>query len=401
MKRIAIVASAFHPSLGGVEELVRQQAKQFAEMGVESLVVTNQWPRTLPSRAWVGEVPVLRLPFRFPGVGWRSELTFLLSARRVLQTLEEELRDWGTELIHVQCVSTNGWYAMRVADRLDVPLVVSSQGERTMDAGRAYQRFPLMNRLLRATLRRADGVSACSQATLEDLRRYQGGNLRGGGRVIYNGVGRELFEPVDPWPHPRPYLLSLGRMVPQKGFRDLIEAFAAANLRGVDLVLAGEGPQEDELRELVRERGLSERVSWAGRADRGMVAALMSGCRGLVVPSIREPMGIVALEGLAQGKSVVASRVDGLQEVVPEGDGTRHFTPGSIKELKSALVWLAEESPECFDRNREWAQRFRWETICAQYLDWYGSVASDRRRSGELSPEGESACLSSGGQVSI
>ena len=379
MRRIAIFASAFHPSLGGVEELVRQQVKHLGELGVSSLVVTNQWPRNLSRREFVAEIPVLRLPFRFPGVGWRSEVSFRLSVEGVVRTLEEELRNWGVELIHVQCVSTNGWYAMRAADRLGVPLAVSSQGERTMDAERAYDRLPLMNRLLRATLERADGVSACSRATLEDLREYLGVGLPGGGEVIYNGVGRELFEPVEPWVHPRPYLLSLGRMVPQKGFLELIEAYSSAGLTGADLVLAGEGPQEGVLRELVRERGLEGRVHWKGRADRGQVAALMSGCRGLVVPSLREPMGIVALEGLAQGKPVVASRVGGLQEVVPEGGGSKLFQAGSVEELRGALRWLSEESPEFLESNRKWAEQFRWERICARYLEFYGRMAGAER----------------------
>jgi glycogen(starch) synthase len=397
MRRVAIFASAFHPSLGGVEELVRQQVRHFRAEEVEALVVTNRWPRDLPEREYVEEVPVRRLAFRFPGFGWRSEVSFAIAARKTLRELEQELRDWGTELIHVQCVSTNGWYALKMSRTLRVPLLVTSQGERTMDAAGLYQNRPLMNRLLRELLRHADGVSACSKATLEDLRAYAGGGLAGG-TVIYNGVGKELFETVRPWAHSRPYLLAMGRMVPQKGFRELVEGFAREGLEGVDLVLAGEGPEEGALRNLVRERRLEERVVWAGRADRAQVASLVSGCRGLVVPSLREPMGIVALEGLAQGRPLAVSRVGGLPEVVPEGEGARFFQPGELSEVGRALRWLAQESPRFVASNRKWAERFRWEIVCGQYADLYRELWRKKGHRPEV-PAFRGGALSCGGQT--
>ena len=58
---IAIFASAFHPHLGGVEELVRQLAHHLEKRGHAVIVITNRWPRALPEHEVVEGIPVYRL----------------------------------------------------------------------------------------------------------------------------------------------------------------------------------------------------------------------------------------------------------------------------------------------------------------------------------------------------
>ncbi|MGC8625927.1 MAG: glycosyltransferase, partial [Phycisphaerae bacterium] len=63
---IAIFASAFYPSLGGVEELCRQLALELMRQGHGVIVLTNRWPRDLPANESIDGITVYRLPFRLP-----------------------------------------------------------------------------------------------------------------------------------------------------------------------------------------------------------------------------------------------------------------------------------------------------------------------------------------------
>lgn len=387
MKRVAIFASAFYPSLGGVEELVRQQALHLQKLGIQVRIFTNQWPRDLPELEFIDGLRVCRLPFRLPGFGFRSSLSFHASVRRILARLEDDLSDWRPDVIHLQCVSANGWYGAELARRMSVPLVVSSQGERTMDSTGLYDRSPLMNRLLRATLRQAQFITACSEATLTDLETYYGGWSGTPAKVIYNGVGDEMFKSGKPWAHPLPFLLGMGRLVPQKGFDALIQGFARSNLKGVDLLLAGEGSEEASLRQRSSELQMDSRIHFLGRACRERVGQLIRGCAGMIVPSLREPMGIVALEGMATGKPLLLSRVGGLAEISKEGRGCRTVEPGNVEALAEGIRWLGGLRDRDFQENREQAAQFRWERITRNYVEVYQSAVD--RLPDKKSPQNE------------
>ena len=64
---IALFASAFYPHVGGVEELVRQLAREYNARGDKAIVLTNRWPRDLPAHEEYEGIPVYRLAMRAPG----------------------------------------------------------------------------------------------------------------------------------------------------------------------------------------------------------------------------------------------------------------------------------------------------------------------------------------------
>jgi glycogen(starch) synthase len=283
------------------------------------------------------------------------------------------MQEFAPDVVHVQCVSANAWYASCVASELGVPLVVSLQGERTMDAQRIYERSPVMNRVLLGALRSATWVTACSGATLRDAARFAPGAFSPNrARVVFNGIGREAFEPCKVFGWPRPYIFALGRLVPQKGFDVLVQAFAQAGKNLPDLLIAGEGPEGAKLERLIADLGLSGRVALLGRADRASVHALMGQSIGVVVPSLREPMGIVVLEALAAGKPLVASRVDGIPEILPEFKTVRLENPGDSKGFADALHWLSGlKGLAPIAEHVAHARLFCWDQIAERYLGMY------------------------------
>ena len=118
MKRVALFPSAFHPSLGGVEELTGQLALQMVKRGGGVLICTNCWPRTLSVRElWKGVV-VHRFRFRLPEDNLKARVSFRLTGMRILGEVVRTLERFRAEVVHVHCVSGNAWYAARAAEAL-------------------------------------------------------------------------------------------------------------------------------------------------------------------------------------------------------------------------------------------------------------------------------------------
>jgi glycosyltransferase involved in cell wall biosynthesis len=342
---IALFASAFYPHVGGVEELVRQLAREYIRRGDHAIVLTNRWPRDLPAHEEFEGIPLYRLPMRAPEGSVKAIANYHLTHRAIETDVATILRRHKSEIVHVQCVSSNGHYARLAARALKLPLVVTSQGERTMDATGVYERSAFLNRTLRALLKEGDALSACSRDTLEDLERYMGEPFGERARVIYNGIAADDFnDEAAPHQHPRPYILGIGRWVPQKGFDVLLRAFALAARDEAfehDLLLAGEGEERATYEAIVREEKLEGRVHLLGRAARPMAVSLFKGASFFVLPSRHEPFGIVNIEAMTAGKAVVASRVGGVPEIVRDNENGLLVAGDNVEDLARALKRLA------------------------------------------------------------
>lgn len=382
---VAIFASAFHPSVGGVEELVRQLAHEYARQGLTAIVLTNRWPRALPRREIYEGIPVYRLAMRIPEYNFKIRMSYWLTHQGVRSAMLEILKRHRIDMIHVQCASSNGHYALMAQEALGLPLVLTTQGERTMDAGLVYENSAFQNSILRELIARADHITGCSKDTLDDLENYAGAPFGERASVVYNGIRKDDFADVAPYPHPRPYILGIGRHVPQKGFDVLIRAFAKSGLDSHDLILAGEGPEREALERLAGELGMSDRIHFPGRANRPLAIALFKGCSFFVLPSRQEPMGIVNVEAMAAGKAVIASRTGGVPEIVLQDQTGLLVTPGDEAALAGAIHALGTDTAlrERLGRaGLERAELFTWDAIARSYRAIYDRVLRDRRSAG-------------------
>jgi len=374
---IALFASAFYPHIGGVEELVRQLAHAYREAGHHAIVITNKWPPTLADNEMYEGIPTYRLSMRMPEGNPKELIRNALTQRATKRKLLTILQRHSIDLIHVQCVSVNGYYALLARQSLDLPLVVTAQGERTMDAEKRYERSPLLNRVLRDLLTEASAISACSQDTLTDIETFYGKPFGSRANVVHNGVRLEDFAASKPYTHSRSYILGVGRLVPQKGFDVLIDAFAQANLSSHDLLLAGEGPERKTLEAQIEKLGLQSRVHLLGRADRPTAISLFQGCDWFVLPSRMEPQGIVNLEAMAAGKAVIASRVGGVSEIVLDNETGLLVPPDSVNALSLAISRFADD-PDTRQRlgnaGRVRAQSFDWQAIAVRYCELYRKI---------------------------
>ena len=376
--KIALFPSAFHPNLGGVEELTRQLAHALTRRGHGIVVVTQRWPRDLPATEEFEGLSLHRVAFARAPQGWglrdlKARAQWNKRRREAERESARIVAEAGADLIHIQCAGPNAYYALSAARELKLPLVLSAQGELTMDATGLYQRSGWMRGVLRETLSEAARVTACSRDALNDVEQFAAPiSLTGRSRVIYNGIAlRDFASMPGAHAHPRPYVFAMGRMVKQKGFDVLIEAWKRAGLDDFDLILAGAGPEREALEELARD---APNVQLWGRADRADVVRLLRGCAWFVLPSRVEPQGIVNLEAMAAGRAVVASDTGGVPEIVLNGQTGVLVPPDDATALAHALQELAAEPQRraaLGAAGLERAQHFDWDVLAAQYEEIY------------------------------
>jgi glycosyltransferase involved in cell wall biosynthesis len=170
------------------------------------------------------------------------------------------------------------------------------------------------------------------------------------------GFDEEAFEIVHygispngeaaPYAGSSPRLVCIGRLIPIKGHLVLLRALAQARARvpDVTLELAGRGPLEPGLKAYARELGLADAIRFLGFVS--PVQAAIEEAAIVVVPSLGEGFGMVALEAMERARPVVASAVGGLPEIVADGE-TGFVVPASDAEaLAEAIVTLAGDLPK-------------------------------------------------------
>jgi glycogen(starch) synthase len=161
--------------------------------------------------------------------------------------------------------------------------------------------------------------------------------------VIPNGVDPDRYRPRADWPADDGYILFVGRLVPQKGLMTLMEAMAALLRRATArLVVVGDGILEFLLRRAARNFGCADRVDFVGWARGDELVRLYQGAQFVVMPSVYEPFGIVALEAMACARPVIASATGGLQEIIEDGVTGVLVPVGDHLRLSARMVELLE-----------------------------------------------------------
>jgi hypothetical protein len=139
-------------------------------------------------------------------------------------------------------------------------------------------------------------------------------------------------------------LLYLGRLSPEKGLLNLLEALVRLEKGAVHLRLAGHGPQLGLLQEQVRHLGLDEHVRFTGLLDRAGVVRELAAADLFVLPSLTESFGKVVVEALAAGLPVIASGVGAIPTILGSDEELGLVVPpGDVDALARAIGTLAAD----------------------------------------------------------
>jgi len=208
------------------------------------------------------------------------------------------------------------------------PLVVTAHGRDVRNVG-SLRGIGAATALV---VRRAAAVICVSDYLRRELE-TKVPEARGKTEVVSSGVDLERFTVAPPPDRPTRFL-AIGVLDERKNVVRLADAFALADLDGATLTFAGDGP----LRAALAGR---EGVRLLGRVRHDEIAKLVGESHVVCQPSLLEPLGQALLEGMAGGRSVVATRIGGPPEFVPPEAGIL-VDPLDVAALAAALRRAAE-----------------------------------------------------------
>jgi glycosyltransferase involved in cell wall biosynthesis len=233
---------------------------------------------------------------------------------------------------------------MVMARMLGLPCVVKAHGTDI----NVVARWPSVRPLLAATLHRARFAAGVSRPLVDELVRLGAPIDRA--VLLPNGVDPAVFYPQAraearralALPERDRIVLYVGGLEPEKGLRELCDAFAALQLSEpapVHLIAVGEGSLEGELRVRAARLGAgSGRLILAGSQDLAGVARFLGAADLLALPSWAEGTPNVVLEALASGRPVVATRVGGIPDVLADERAGFLVPPRDPRALADALA---------------------------------------------------------------
>jgi D-inositol-3-phosphate glycosyltransferase len=186
-------------------------------------------------------------------------------------------------------------------------------------------------------------------------------------------------------PEDEPVVLFVGRIEPLKGIDVLIRAAAQIESPFRLVIVGGDGKDAGrirELKEIASEVGVGNRVTFLDAVPHRDLPLYYNAADICVVPSYYESFGLVAVEAMACGTPVIASRVGGLKETVLDGR-TGYLVPWRCPEpFAERLELLLSNDALRRSMGREArlaAERFRWSKVAARVEDVYHDLVSQNR----------------------
>ncbi|MGI9161796.1 MAG: glycosyltransferase family 4 protein [Mycobacterium sp.] len=400
--RIALLSYRSKTHCGGQGVYVRHLSRGLAELGHHVEVFSGQpYPEHLDPRVRLTEVPSLDLyrepdPFRTPRPGefrdhidllevatmWTAGFpeprTFSMRVARLLSARRGEF-----DVVHDnQCL---GAALLDIAEYLPVVATVHHPITRDRDldlAAAKWWRRPLVRRwygfagMQKRVARRIPDLLTVSSSSAADIAadfRVSPGQLH----LVPLGVDTNLFNPDAAQRVPGRIVAISSADRPLKGIGNLLRALARLRVHhDVELQLIAKLEQDGPTEKLIAELGVSDIVRVSGGLTDSEVAALLASGEVACIPSLYEGFSLPAVEAMASGTPIVASRAGALPEVLgTDGECADLVSPGDVGELTAALGRLLD-SPERRARlgaagRRRAVEVFSWESVAAQTVRIY------------------------------
>ncbi|MCB0999163.1 MAG: glycosyltransferase family 4 protein [Acidimicrobiales bacterium] len=342
--RVLMLSWEYPPFVvGGIAAHVDGLARAMARQGHDVVVCTLQRHEPgspdVPDDEIVDGVRVLRATADLPWLPEGDLVARMASANHQLVGLAARLGAWRPEVVHA-----HDWLVSWAGDTLKalfaVPLVATVHAtERGRHGGHVPPGMPAAINAVEWWLTyQAREVIACSRFMVREV--VSGFELPVEKvHLVPNGVDPALWQLSGTPPAREPLVVAWGRVQYEKGFQVLVRAIAELRQRlpEVRCVIAGRGSYLPELQSQIDVEGVADVVDLAGFVPDDDLRRILQRAGCVIIPSLYEPFGIVALEGMAAGAPTIVARTGGLAEIV-EGTGAGLlFEPGNHHDLAARI----------------------------------------------------------------
>jgi len=316
MKIIEVTHSFFPFSVGGRQEYVMNLVNSLSSKHKIKIYTTSDSFRFYKKKIRNAEV------FYFPCIKFRVGHSFYRIPFLFFQFLMREDFD----IIHAHdFLHFTSLIAAFVSRLRQKPLVITEHGYYASGSFMKFLTFLYKKVFVSFIANSAKKVIVASHFMKEEVSK-KFGIPKNKIEVIYPGIDVDQFK----LGRSQGYILFIGRIVKEKGLHLLINAISNEKLVVV-------GPVEErEYFEKVRKASKGKNVVFKGKVKKEVLKSILSKSDFVVIPSLYEPFGIVAVEALASGKPVLASATGGLKEIINKKVGM-FFEPGNSQDLRNKI----------------------------------------------------------------
>jgi hypothetical protein len=327
--RVLLLSDVYFPRVNGVSTSIRTFRADLPSAGVSSVLLAPSYPSDAPE----DENDIVRVASSGVPRDPEDRRMHLGALRRALASLRSQSFD----LVHIHTPFLAHYAGVRFARAAGIPAVVTYH---TFFEEYLHHYVPLLPRPLGRLIAKRFTRSQCAQvqaliAPSEPMRELLANyGVATPIRVIPTGLPADRFAPGDGArfrerfgiARNRPLLLYVGRVAHEKNIGFLLRTFVELRRTRRDalLVIAGEGPARESLKNQASELGLGSDVSFVGYLDREQgLADCYAAADVFVFASRTETQGLVLLEALAQGRPVVSTAHLGTASILTPGCGAR------------------------------------------------------------------------------
>jgi glycosyltransferase involved in cell wall biosynthesis len=382
---ILIINSEYPPIGGGAGNASANIARELAALDIQVSLVTAHFGN-LPREEVVDNVTIYRIPAfrrRQDRSGALEQLAFILSASFwTLRHGSGRTLNWSRQNRPSATLAffgvPSGAPALFLKWLYKIPYIVSLRGG-DVPGFRPYD-FKTFHKLigpfLRVIWKNASAIIANSNG-LRDLALAF--DSRFDIPIIPNGVDLEKYTvPERDWSSPR--LLSVGRIVHQKGLDLGLRALSQLKDLNWHWSIVGDGPQLDNLKSIANELGITERITFLGWQSREELTKQYHRANIFLFPSRHEGMPNAVLEAMACGLPIVATRIAGNEELVINGETGLLVQTENVDELRDALRKILSDpnlrKQMGIASRRRVEENYSWKNVAEQYKNLLNVIAS-------------------------
>ena len=382
---------------GGTAAHVDGLSRALATGGHDVVVLTIADRRADLAAERTGPVRVVRANIDLPHIPEDRRLAATASANHALVQLmtssHSQLKGWIPDVVHGHDWGV-GWAADTLSDHFQAPFVLTMHGtERVRHGGN----LPLgestdVHAIEWWLAFRANRLIASSRFMVSQL--VDSFELRPEQVVrIPSGIDPNRWSAPDEASAPEhgrdettdQMVLSWGRVQYEKGFQVLARAMGTLRPRlpAVTCTIAGRGSYLPELQTQIDVEGVSDLIDLPGFVNDGDLRALIRNARCVVIPSLYEPFGVVALEALAAGAPLIAARTGGLAELIGGTDAGLTFEPGNPDDLAHCIEMVMTDRDLAqqlsMNAKRLINERYSWSAVAHSLAQVYDAAMTMNR----------------------
>jgi glycosyltransferase involved in cell wall biosynthesis len=281
------------------------------------------------------------------------------------------------DLIHSHFTWTSGYVGVKLKEKYSKPLIITAHGFDIYD--QPFVDYEWQKKISYA-LNQADLVITVCRKNIQYINKL---NVQTPVEVIPNGFSSDFFYPMDKekvremlqLPKNKKIILTVGRLVPVKGHKFLIEAMSKIikDEKNLLCLILGSGSQKSYLNKLIKKSNLQDYVKLIGEKSHNEIPVWINSCDIFVLPSLNEGNPTVMFEALGCGKPLIGTNIGGIPEIINSDKYGYICKPGDSEDLVEKILTALDNEWD-YENIVHYSKQFTWDIIVKNLLKIYSKI---------------------------